>query len=100
MAKEIIFISNEKSKHYTLYENEVIHGYEEVQEAIKRGDSIRTTQMCLLSTRLIIDYGYKVFVVGERDKLIEIKLGDNESTKRYIREGHHLFNLWAGGEFG
>lgn len=99
MDKEIIFIPSEKSKEYKLYKNEVIHGYDEVQEALKKGVSIRTTQMSLLSTRLIVDYGYKVFIVGKTDKLIEINLGNNTSTERYIREGHHLFNLWAGGEF-
>lgn len=99
LDKKIIFVPTEKSKYYSSHKNSIIHGYEETAKAIKEEVVVKTTQMCLLSTRLIVDCGFSVYVVEENDKLIEIKLGDNKSTNRYIREGHNLFKLWESGEF-
>lgn len=88
--------------HFYAYEHhDCFNGYKETERAImKRRNTIRTTQMCFLSTRLF-EMGYRVFVHNEKGKpAIEIRLGKTLSTRRVIKMAHNLFKLWQAGEFG
>lgn len=95
----ITFHINEKSE---LFGHRVINGYHETQRAIyDREPSIRTTQMCFLSTKLF-DMDYRIFIYeeDEDDRQYEIKLGtDNKRTKREIKMSSNLLKLWKSGEF-
>ena len=100
MSRTITFIASENTNEYKYLKNEIIHGYAELTKAILEGkEVILTTQMALMSTRLITDHNYRIVVVESNNRRIEIKLGENENTGRYIKEGHNIFKLWQGGEF-
>ncbi|MBD5584084.1 MAG: hypothetical protein HDQ88_03305 [Clostridia bacterium] len=76
------------------------HGWYETLNAIeKRTPCIATTQMGLLSTRLIED-GYRVFVHPADERPYEIRLDDkNTCTDKELRMTHNLFRMWQAGAF-
>lgn len=59
---------------------------------------IITTQMGLLSTRLI-EAGYRVFVHPADEEQYEIRIGQNTCTDREICLSHNLFKMWEAGAF-
>lgn len=76
------------------------HAWNATEYAITSGkETIETTQMGLLSTKLF-ELSYRVFIVDSfGDSPVEICLGKNTSTTREIRLGHNLFKMWTNGEF-
>lgn len=95
MNKEIHF--------YTFYNPECIHSWTGTEHAIlTEQEIIKTTQMGLMSMRLISDYGYRIFVHDDTlnfDSCYEIRVGDNERTNREIRIAHNIFRMWRAGAF-
>ena len=60
---------------------------------------IKTTQMGLLSTTLLVK-GFRIFIHDSYHSMYEIKLGsDNDRTTREIKVSHNLFAMWKQGEF-
>jgi len=75
------------------------HGYYETLNEIESGtEEIHTTQLVLLSTRLW-SKGYRTFVRDTDGEIFEIRPGDNERTKRELREGHNICKMLLSGEF-
>ena len=75
-------------------------GWKETEAAIKHLPKvIHTTQMGLLSTRLL-DAGYHIFIHEPDGEVYEIGYGAKTTrTDREIRQAHNLFRLWEAGEF-
>jgi len=73
--------------------------YETKKEIENRSPRIITTQMGLLSTRLI-EVGYRVFVHPAKGEAYEISMDYfNTSTAKEIRPAHNLFRMWENGAF-
>lgn len=93
-----------KEIHFYAYDDnsviDIIYDYIGTDKAIRNNQTIiNTTQMSMLSCDLFLR-DYRVIIHDSPDDSYEIKLGeDNTRTKRIIRIGHNLFNLWRGGEF-
>lgn len=78
---------------------DIKHGYYETMDAIEVDiEEIHTTQIILLSTRLW-SKGYRTFVRDTDGEIFEIRPGDNERTKRELREGHNICKMLLSGEF-
>lgn len=64
----------------------------------EKSDYINTTQSTFLSpmfTTHLFENEYKIFIHSKN--IIEIKLGNNECTNRWIRESHNIEKLmWSG----
>lgn len=75
-------------------------GWSETEEMIAAGrDRIDTVQMGLLSTRLITDHGYRIFVHPDGGRPYELRLGSNDCTDKEIRAAHNLFRMWQANAF-
>lgn len=77
------------------------HGWREAEQAIREGvPEIATTQMGLLSTELIVEHGYRVFVHPADGDPYEIQLGGEcTCTGKELRPAHNLFRMWQAGAF-
>lgn len=91
-----------ESSHAMILQEPTIHqynGWAETERAIANKTSyIATTQMGLLSTRLI-EWGYKIYVHPIEGARYNLRLEDCEGTTRKIHMDHNLFKLWQAGEF-
>ena len=73
--------------------------YETEKKIQERASYIITTQMGLLSTRLI-EKGYRVFIHPANEDWYEISLGGNNTcTNKELRLAHNLFKMWEAGAF-
>lgn len=62
-------------------------------------EHIHTTQMCMLSTSLMIN-GYKVFVHQQNGVVYELHLWDKDHQDDYaVRAGQNLYGMWAANVF-
>ncbi len=76
------------------------YGWRETEDMVRAGyRRIDTVQMGLLSTRLITEHGYRIFVHPADGKPYELRLGSNDCTDKEIREAHNLFRMWQAGAF-
>lgn len=78
---------------------EVLHGYKETRCAIlQKQEVIHTTSMCNLSAELL-QLGYRIFLISEYGKELEIKIGNTETTVKEIKGIHNFLKLYMGGHF-
>lgn len=81
--------------------DEILHAYCYTKFAIDRDMSeIHTTQIALISTKLITEYGYRIFVHDYKDNRFEITLGSCERIDREITESMNLEKMLLNGAFG
>ena len=77
------------------------HGWDETERAVAALEPmVVTTQMGLLSTRLVTESGYRVFVHPAEGDGYEISLdGKCACTDKELRPAHNLFRMWQAGAF-
>ena len=62
-------------------------------------ENIHTTQMCMLSTTLLLD-GYKVFVHQDNGIIYEITLQNKDNHgDRTVRIAQNMYAMWASNVF-
>lgn len=93
--KEIHFWFDEQ------YPEDTYHSYYYASWLIGwRFDLIHTTQIALISTKLITEKGYRIFIHDHRGKMFEITLGSCDRIDREITESMNLEKMLLNGAFG
>lgn len=98
MDKEIHFY---ESINVIPEDQKVFYDWQSTIDAIEEMclDNIHTTQMCLLSTSLIIK-GYRVFVHQDNGVIYELHLRDNEHQGDHtLRISQNMYGMWASNVF-
>lgn len=98
MSKEIHFY---ESLNVIPGDVRVLYDWQSTIDAIEEMclDNIHTTQMCLLSTSLIIK-GYRVFVHQGNGVVYELHLRDNEHQGDHtLRISQNMYGMWASNVF-
>ena len=79
----------------------VFFDWQSTEDAIEelRLNEIHNTQMCHLSTSLIVK-GYEVFVHQDNGVVYQLHLKDDEHRDNYsVRVGQNLYGMWASNVF-
>lgn len=98
MSKEIHFYESVK---VIPDDVRVLHDWQSTYDAIEEMylDNIHTTQMCLMSTSLIVK-GYRIFVHQQNGVVYELHLRDKEHQDDYaVRVSQNMFGMWRSNVF-
>lgn len=84
---------------FALFDTRFCYTVDEVETAIKCGDSEIYTFQVVTCTTDLFSNGYRIFVHVTPEDSFEITLGNCERTNREIRMGHCLWKMILSGEF-
>ena len=100
MEKELHIWMGENWRSENKNVNELIVTLESAEKALHSNKSrVDTTQTHVCSTKWL-QKCYRLFVHMLDNTVVEIKLGQNDSTNRIIKETYNLEKLLLAGEFG
>ena len=96
-----LYMKNEKTTKNIL--NSYYHTWQKIQELLESKKQyiqiLHTYQTSVCATSLLLS-GCRIFVHMLDGKIVEIKLGENECTDRFIKVSHNLEKLLLANEFG